>query len=287
MPSPLFPRWNRSQSNSGEQSSNVPGIGQSATRRTIRSAITSAVKKKINDVGSLITTLFGSSKGQVDKLVMQQVEEELKRIGSLIDHGESVPARPPMSIGGRQVEDDDWKQLPENKPVLEGMFEVSSSNVHSIGYLHASTHSGPGDLLVRFLGVSGKERVGPGALYRYRDVPESVWDSFKNSSSYGRAVWTDLRVLGSIAGHQYAYDLEETGNLTSVPRQSAVKRGQSGEFFVKRTLGNRRSSLPERQVRGPRGTLPGYNRPRTSRPTNDHRNNHVKFYDSNGNLRRG
>ncbi len=137
--------------------------------------------------------------------------------------------------------------------LVEGMIPVTSSNVHSIGFEWSDTDPRNGNLLVRFLGGDSKHRSGPGPLYKYKDVPRSVFDAFKRASSKGGFVWDELRVRGTVSGHQYSYDLEGLGDTDRVPRQATVgKRGRGGESFVKRTLGNRRSSLPDHEIRGGR-----------------------------------
>lgn len=293
MPSPLFRNSNNRRQDEQQAAQQArSGSATSYGMRSIKSAVTAAVTKKLGDVGSLLSALFkpfGGSKSAVTEEIAAAVEQEMRSLGQPVSEPRSqlATARPPIqSIGGRpQVENDDWRNFPADEPILEGMYEVKSSNVHSIGYYHPTTHSGNGDLMVRFLAGKSGHRQGKGALYRYFDVPVSVWESFKKATSTGKAVWTDLRVLGTVSGHQYAYDLEGVGRNQRIPRQAGLKRGATGEFFLPRTLGNRRSTLPERQVRGPRGPLPGYNKPRGSRPVHDHKLNRVQLIDSQGRYR--
>ncbi len=149
--------------------------------------------------------------------------------------------------------------FPDNQPSIEGPINVESSNVHSFAYeWNLANTTSPGNLLVRFLGGTGKLRVGPGALYRYHSVPYAVFRAFRLAASAGTFVWDELRVRGTVAGHQYNYDLADIGDLQRVPRQAGFKRGQVGEFYMPRTFHGQRSTLPERHVRGPRGTLPGF-----------------------------
>lgn len=138
------------------------------------------------------------------------------------------------------------------------MIPVRSSNVHSIGYEWPDDSQGGrrnGNLLVRFLGGTGKQRTGHGALYRYKDVPREIFLAFQRAASKGAFVWDELRIRGSVAGHQYDYELAGTGGDNYVPRQAGLKRGQHGEFYLPRNFAGRRSTLPERQVRGARSTL--------------------------------
>lgn len=138
--------------------------------------------------------------------------------------------------------------------LVEGMIPVRSSNVHSIGFAWRK-EGRVGDLLVRFLGGDGKHRSGPGPLYRYKSVDRSVFDAFKRASSKGSFVWDNLRVRGTISGHEYSYELAGVGDDEYVPRQAGLKRGQKGEFFMPRNFNGRRSTLPEQQVRGTRQPL--------------------------------
>ena len=261
--SPLFPRWNRQNSNQQQQasaqSSRTGQTQQYGMRSWLKRQVVDKVSKELGDVGTLLLSLIRPSGKTSTQEIESAVEEALQQ------QGEIVPARPEIPTRRdpvTNIEPDDWRQFPPDKPTLEGMFDVVSSNVHSIGYLHPGTHGGNGDMLVRFLGTSGKHRVGPGPLYRYRDVPVEVWNTFKYADSYGRAVWTDLRILGSVSGHQYAYDLEEAGSNGYVPRQAVVsKRGEIGQYFVPRTLGGVRSPLPQRKIgRAPRTTIQGWDR---------------------------
>ena len=139
--------------------------------------------------------------------------------------------------------------------LTQGMIPVRSSNVHSIGYEWPQNGERAGNLLVRFLGGTGKNRSGPGALYRYRDVPREVFLAFQRAASKGGFVWDDLRVRGTVSGHQYDYELAGTGNDGYVPRQAGLKRGEKGEWYMQRTFRGNRSTLPTQQVRGPVGPL--------------------------------
>lgn len=59
------------------------------------------------------------------------------------------------------------------------MLPVRSSNVDEIGYDAKERR-----LWIRFL---------DGSLYRYEDVPQSIWRSFKIAPSKGRFVWQNVR----------------------------------------------------------------------------------------------
>ena len=60
---------------------------------------------------------------------------------------------------------------------LPTMTPVTSSNVESLGYQN-------GHMFVTFKGQKGK----PPSTYRYRDVPQNVFDAVKGNKSVGRAL---------------------------------------------------------------------------------------------------
>lgn len=130
--------------------------------------------------------------------------------------------------------------------LLQGqMFAVSSSNVHSIGMRIDAPGQTQGTLMVRFLATrEGGVRLGPGSLYGYYEVPVRLFREFQHASSKGKFVWDELRVRGTISGHRYNYALiGVVGQFAGgqhrenyVPRQAALKRGQSGEHFIPRTF---------------------------------------------------
>lgn len=153
------------------------------------------------------------------------------------------------------------------------MISVNSSNVHSIGFAPETDYTGT--LFVRYLADLGEgKRGGPGSLYEYYNVPITLFNRFRIASSKGGFVWDELRIRGTVSGHQFNYDLAGiTGNY--VPRRAQLKyvRGPRGglvaaEHFVPRghTIGEiqggrmqmkrLRSQLPEQrvgrfQMRGP------------------------------------
>ena len=144
---------------------------------------------------------------------------------------------------------------------IEGMIPVTSSNVHSISYeWPTADRTRPRDLLVRFLSGTGKQRQGEGSLYKYQSVPYHVFEAFEAAASMGAFVWDELRIRGTVSGHQYAYDLAGISADGYIPRQAGLKRGHHGEWYMQRSFQGRKSSLPEQQVRGSRGTLPGWGR---------------------------
>jgi len=162
----------------------------------------------------------------------------------------------------RETERPVVEEQPETRggPLTDGeMIPVRSSNVHSFGYLPGPGRTGT--LLVRFLAGKSDNRSGPGRLYEYRDVPVEVFDQMALAQSKGKFVWDELRVRGTIAGHQYSYDLAGVGLGGYVPRQAAVKRGQQGTYFIRRRLqidGVEHTSSLREQRASRRG--PGYTR---------------------------
>jgi len=113
-------------------------------------------------------------------------------------------------------------------------------------------------------GSLGRTVVGrtdePGPLYAYFDVPVRVFNRLVRSitSSAGKAVWDDLRIRGTVHGHQYRYSLVEgadVGGSLYVPRR-ATKQGFRSRSVTAQGTGRRAvaaSTLPE-QTMPMRGT---------------------------------
>jgi len=122
-------------------------------------------------------------------------------------------------------------------PIVTGeMLPAVSSNVHSYGYDIESTY-----LYVRFLGhVRGSAaRAGPGPLYRYRDVTPEEFLTLMAADSKGSWVWDNLRIRGTVSGHQKDYELVGvTGGY--VPRKATVRvdpmTGGLQEWFIRRRV---------------------------------------------------
>lgn len=140
------------------------------------------------------------------------------------------------------------------------MIPVTSSNVHSIGFLWNDAQPAQGTLLVRYLQSNGPRMPKTGGpSYRYMGVHPNVYQLFIDAASKGIFVWDRLRVRGTVSGHQYDYRLSGISG-GYVPRQ-ATRRGDR-EYYVPRSIvtrnrqgveRQRRSSLGEQMVR----TLPG------------------------------
>lgn len=180
--------------------------------------------------------------------------ESREDAGQLLEDMRAIEAR-----GGVVV--DPWNnETPKSQRATTmgetGLSEIThtsnSSNVFSFQYdytnstmyvrfkapeLSASVknHRGAGGML-GIRGKAGKTIVGrtnkPGALYAYYDVPVRVYKRLVAASSAGKAVWDELRIRGTVWGHQYRYSLVqgaivpgESGALaTYVPRR-ATKNG--------------------------------------------------------------
>lgn len=155
-----------------------------------------------------------------------------------------------------------------------------SSNVYAIGYsedtltmrveylaptinadaLRGRGHSGRGRVRGTLHKTVLRARHGPGPLYDYHGVPRHVFINIRMAGSKGRAIWDELRVRGTMYGHQYDYELvaaskslvlspvqhgpaQRVGTITYVPRKAI-----GPQSFKMRTIrqGNQmfRSILP-------------------------------------------
>lgn len=153
---------------------------------------------------------------------------------------ERAPVRPvapredvgTVSVGGRR-----YRFRPDD-PILTGdMIDVTSSNVHSIGYIWNDADPMRGTIKVRFLGKrdpGSKRRTGRGPLYYYYGVHPDVFLAFQKAASKGRFVWDRFRVRGTVSGHQFQYDLAGLGPDKYVPRK-ATRLGPN-EYFLRREV---------------------------------------------------
>lgn len=283
-------KWAASQDR-GSSRGNSRGGGSGRSTQTTRGSsgrgddwLWNAVLSRLGPLGEVVDALLrphGRPASPVQR-ELAAAQELLEAFGFVVNHpgrtgrqpaqGEPVDEGPTSQEireqrrsrpAGTEPQQPEAPTSPEPaRPLVEGMILVKSSNVHSIGFEWnpAGDHL-PGNLLVRFLAGMGSHRAGPGPLYRYRDVPREVFVRFKLAASKGGYVWDELRIRGSIIAHQYDYDLAGTGDDGYIPRQVGFKRGQKGEYYLQRQHGGRRSTLPERHVRGGRGSLsPGFDR---------------------------
>jgi hypothetical protein len=170
----------------------------------------------------------GVKEEEISSAVQQEIERQEKQ-----ERERRVMGRLPGWPRSHEAED-----IPARAPVEEEeepltnmqteMIPVSSTNVHSIGFRYRTRDIGT--LLVRFLGTTPDgHRGGPGGLYEYFDVPSILFERFKQAGSKGKFVWDELRIRGTISGHQYQYDLAGVVN-DYVPRraQQIFFRGPRG-----------------------------------------------------------
>lgn len=97
----------------------------------------------------------------------------------------------------------------------------------------------------------------PGPMYAYSSVPVRVFERLAKADSAGKAVWDELRIRGTVWGHQYAYRLVHGDVVTRgdsvgwyIPRK-ATARGFVARSQVASGTGRRdfaRSSLPSQAL---------------------------------------
>lgn len=166
-------------------------------------------------------------------------------------------------------------------PILTGeMIPVTSSNVHSIGFIWNDDNPVKGTLRVRFLGTnrstSPQTRGGKGPVYHYLGVNPAVFMAFRLAASKGKFVWDRLRVRGTVSGHQFDYELAVLEKSGYVPRKATRKGGD--EFFLRRTVKGKngktyRSVLQDEFVRRvgvnnpPPGVIAGRGAPNRGAPS--------------------
>jgi hypothetical protein len=125
--------------------------------------------------------------------------------------------------------------LTPDDPVLTGvMIAVSSSNVHSIGFAFDFDYPLKSKLIIRYKqkdrNSRGSGSVG-GPTYEYEDVHPDWFDDLQQAGSKGKWVWDQLRIRGTVAGHQYKYNLTRMAQ-GYLPRRAMVRNGI--QRFVRR-----------------------------------------------------
>lgn len=174
-----------------------------------------------------------------------------------------------LKIGGRT------RQYKQDDPILTGeLIPVSSSNVHSIGFIFNHESPMKGTLQVRYLQSkrSGKG-TGGGPLYYYSGVHPDVFVAFQAAASKGTFVWDRLRIRGTVSGHRYPYDLK---GITAgyVPRKATRYgpneyliqrrvRGQDGNYYQSE-LDDERAGRVNRGA--PEGMVPNRGTPNRGTP---------------------
>lgn len=248
-------------------------VSRAVSRSTsqLRQRIVDSVMRQLGPLGSVITALLRPN----GEPVANEIEQEalaaanlLTQLGYQVTAPQQQTEAPPerrQPVTSRPIEQDGdvsvivgrrERQYPLDDPIMTGeMIEVTSSNVHSIGFGWNPDDPAHGTLRVRFLQKSRGGGKSAGPLYYYHDVHPDVFQAFQIAQSKGKFVWDELRVRGTVSGHQYRYDLAGTGEDGYIPRQAGLKRNRQGEFYLQRRFQGRTSQLPEQQVRGPRGAL--------------------------------
>lgn len=151
----------------------------------------------------------------------------------------------PVTTGKKQ-------RFPIDHPIVSGAMVPApqSSNVHSYGYDIENEQ-----LYVRFKAPAPKGQKTrpnqPGSLYQYSDVDPSQFLRLHRASSKGTWVWDELRIRGTVSGHQRSYRLVGI-TMGYVPRMATLR--PDGEWFVQRSIrgrGGKRltSSRPDQLVR--------------------------------------
>lgn len=117
---------------------------------------------------------------------------------------------------------------PDDDALTGRMRPVRSSNVHSIGYMFNLDYPLKGKLVVRYLQKdrSGKTsgKVG-GPTYAYDNVHPDLFQDLARAGSKGKWVWDELRIRGTIAGHQFSYNLIRAAQ-DYLPRRALVRNGR-------------------------------------------------------------
>lgn len=202
----------------------------------------------------------------------EQLERSLSAARAFLErHGESAPApkpatptveqpAPPAQGNSSRIDvvlaNGAVRRFPKDHPIVTGKFvNCHSSNVHSYAYNYLDW-----TLYVRFLGGEGEHRHGPGPLYQYSHVPPELFLTLLNAGSKGDWVWDNLRIRGTVSGHQHDYRL--VGIVGSyVPRKATYT--PAGEWFIPRTVRTDKghgltSARPSAPARG----VPNRGRPR-------------------------
>jgi hypothetical protein len=126
--------------------------------------------------------------------------------------------------------------LQPDDPVLTGvMIPVPSSNVHSIGFRFNLASPLKSKLIIRYKQKDrrgGRSGTVGGPTYEYDDVHPDWFDDLQQVGSKGKWVWDHLRIRGTVAGHQYKYNLTRAAQ-GYLPRRAVVNMGI--QRFVRRT----------------------------------------------------
>ena len=172
--------------------------------------------------------------------------------------GSPIPPQPAYPAPGRQFAPAGTPPKPgEDSPFAHEVYTPQSSNVFAFAYdpltstlyvtfkapkINPSAvrmsrgRSGARELR----GTRGKTVVGKsnerGPMYAYFDVPVRVFQRMQLAASKGKFVWDELRIRGTVYGHQYRYRLI----------QGSVTPGVGGVYIPRRATSNgfRTRSIP-------------------------------------------
>jgi hypothetical protein len=168
-----------------------------------------------------------------------------------------APTSPPQrtGTGGRSTSQPPPQAQPQGPQPPTGRFVsdqyipmqlvAGSSNVYAIGYnpdtrtcrvqylasaVFADAIKGRGHKgRKRARGTLGRtvsrKRSGPGPVYDYHNVPPGIFKRLQAASSKGKAIWDNLRIRGTVYGHQYDYTLAAASVVDVIQR--AVGGGTS------------------------------------------------------------
>ncbi len=172
-----------------------------------------------------------------------------------------------VTVGGQPY------SISPDDPMLTGeMIPVTSSNVHSIGFIWNHENKTAGVLKVRFRARAqngGPRPTSGGPLYHYYGVNPAVFKAFQLAASKGKFVWDKLRVRGTVSGHQYHYQLMGIEKDGYVPRK-ATRIGPN-EYFLRRQVQGKngktyRSHLQDELVQRWQPGAPNRGRPNRGTP---------------------
>ena len=126
------------------------------------------------------------------------------------------------------------RTLNPNDPILTGeMQRVQSSNVHSIGFEFNFDQPLKSKLIIRYLQKDRRGSSGTvgGPTYAYDNVHPDWFQDLREAGSKGKWVWDQLRIRGTVAGHQYPYNLIRAAQ-GYLPRRAIIREGM--QKFVRR-----------------------------------------------------
>lgn len=208
------------------------------------------------------------------------VEEAERASRTIMPPGPNPVKRVPNASEADRAEAMAQHAQPEFSPLYR---TPESSNVWSFQYRYTTSTlfvrfkapalnadavvtSTPPGRLTSHRGALGKTVTGktnePGPLYAYFDVPVRVFSRLVKAHSAGKAVWDNLRIRGTVWGHQFRYSLAEGANVAGqdgreglyVPRR-ATQQGFKTRSVTAGGTGRRAyamSTLPS-QIRPHRG----------------------------------